>query len=81
VTAAVHCADTPTVTPGVGYLEALCEPHVETCPKGIKSFTTTGLEMEDGEKRDYDAISTWLAWLVARAHLRQSALLASMSHT
>jgi len=44
------------MTPGMGYLEALCEDNVTVSRKSIKSFTETGLEMEDGEKRDYDAI-------------------------
>jgi cation diffusion facilitator CzcD-associated flavoprotein CzcO len=45
------------LTPGIGYLEALCEDNVDVVTTGIKAFTPTGLEMEDGEKRDYDAIS------------------------
>jgi cation diffusion facilitator CzcD-associated flavoprotein CzcO len=45
------------LTPGIGYLEALVEDNVSVVRKTIKGFTETGLELEDGEKRDYDAIS------------------------
>lgn len=44
------------MTPGIGYLEALCADNVTVKRKDIKAFTETGLELEDGEKRDYDAI-------------------------
>jgi cation diffusion facilitator CzcD-associated flavoprotein CzcO len=44
------------LTPGIGYLEALVEDNVQVVTTPIKAFTETGLEMEDGEKRDYDAV-------------------------
>lgn len=44
------------MTPGIGYLEALCADNVTVKRQNIKAFTETGLEMEDGERRDYDAI-------------------------
>jgi hypothetical protein len=44
------------MTPGPGYLESLCAENVTVVRKSIKGFTAAGLEMEDGEKREYDAI-------------------------
>ncbi|TCD65588.1 hypothetical protein EIP91_002473 [Steccherinum ochraceum] len=44
------------LTPGPGYLEALCEDNVEFVPKGIKSLTEKGLVTEDGQTEDFDVI-------------------------
>ncbi|KAH8099899.1 hypothetical protein BXZ70DRAFT_1008869 [Cristinia sonorae] len=44
------------LTPGPGYLEALCEDNVEFVPQGVTSFTETGLVTEDGRAEDFDVI-------------------------
>lgn len=50
---APHCR---RLTPGPGYLEALTEDNVDLVKSKIKRFTATGIETEDGVKRDFDAI-------------------------
>lgn len=45
-----------SLTPGPGYLESLVEDNVEFVPSGIKRFTETGIEAEDGTHREYDTI-------------------------
>ncbi|KAN0074542.1 hypothetical protein V8E55_011591 [Tylopilus felleus] len=37
------------LTPGLGYLEALCEDNVDFVPKDIRHITPTGLETMDGQ--------------------------------
>ncbi|KZT22657.1 FAD/NAD(P)-binding domain-containing protein [Neolentinus lepideus HHB14362 ss-1] len=44
------------LTPGPGYLEALCEDNVAFETKQIKQVTPTGIEMEDGRHYDLDVI-------------------------
>lgn len=44
------------LTPGPGYLEALCEDNVNFVSEGIKTITATGIETVDGEHREYDTI-------------------------
>ncbi|KAF5392488.1 hypothetical protein D9757_002209 [Collybiopsis confluens] len=48
------------LTPGPGYLEALCEDNargtVEFVPENIKRVTATGIETTDGHHRDLDII-------------------------
>ncbi|KAJ7597765.1 FAD/NAD-binding domain-containing protein [Mycena floridula] len=44
------------LTPGPGYLEALCEDNVEFVPVPIKRVTKTGIETEDGKHTDLDII-------------------------
>ena len=48
-----HCR---RLTPGPGYLEALCADNVDFIQTPIKRFTTRGIETEDGEVREVDAI-------------------------
>lgn len=43
------------MTPGVGYLEALCENHVEPIFSDIERIDATGI-ISGGEHRDYDII-------------------------
>ncbi|KAF5345163.1 hypothetical protein D9758_009669 [Tetrapyrgos nigripes] len=42
------------LTPGPGYLEALCEDNVDFVPESIKRITPTGIETADGKHRDFD---------------------------
>lgn len=48
-----HCR---RLTPGPGYLEALCADNVNFIQTPIKQFTARGIETEDGEVRDVDAV-------------------------
>ncbi|KAJ3753930.1 FAD/NAD-binding domain-containing protein [Lentinula raphanica] len=44
------------LTPGPGYLEALCEDNVEFVPETIRRVTSTGIETADGRHREMDVI-------------------------
>ncbi|KAI0925458.1 hypothetical protein AcV7_005708 [Taiwanofungus camphoratus] len=44
------------LTPGPGYLEALCEDNVDFVPTGIKRITASGIETVDGKHTDLDII-------------------------
>lgn len=44
------------LTPGPGYLEALCEDHVDFIPAPIERITATGIQCKDGTSREYDTI-------------------------
>jgi len=44
------------LTPGPGYLEALCRENVEFVPKDIKRLTVNGIETVDGEHQELDVI-------------------------
>ncbi|KAF4604670.1 hypothetical protein EYR40_003448 [Pleurotus pulmonarius] len=44
------------LTPGVGYLEALCEDNVDFVPSLIKRVTADGIETVDGDHKDLDVI-------------------------
>ncbi|KAL1943924.1 hypothetical protein VTO73DRAFT_3742 [Trametes versicolor] len=44
------------ITPGPGYLEALCEDNVDFIPANIKRITDTGIETVDGKYQDLDVI-------------------------
>ena len=44
------------LTPGPGYLEALCADNVDFVQTPIKRFTARGIETEDGKVRDVDAV-------------------------
>ncbi|EIW55631.1 FAD/NAD-P-binding domain-containing protein [Trametes versicolor FP-101664 SS1] len=44
------------LTPGPGYLEALCEDNVDFVPTPIKRITEKGIETEDGKYQDLDVI-------------------------
>lgn len=44
------------ITPGVGYLEALCESNVEAITKDITNITETGIVAADGTERPVDTI-------------------------
>ncbi|KAJ3815647.1 hypothetical protein F5876DRAFT_85648 [Lentinula aff. lateritia] len=44
------------LTPGPGYLEALCEENVEFVPENIRQITPTGIETVDDRHRDLDVI-------------------------
>ncbi|KAI0688653.1 FAD/NAD-binding domain-containing protein [Cytidiella melzeri] len=44
------------LTPGPGYLEALCEDNVEFVPAHIKRVTPTGIETADGKHQDLDVL-------------------------
>lgn len=44
------------LTPGPGYLEALCEDHVDFIPTAIERITATGIQCKDGTCREYDTI-------------------------
>ncbi|TBU26572.1 FAD/NAD(P)-binding domain-containing protein [Dichomitus squalens] len=44
------------LTPGPGYLEALCEDNVEFNSTPIKRFTETGIETIDGKHEDFDVV-------------------------
>ncbi|THG96305.1 hypothetical protein EW026_g5500 [Hermanssonia centrifuga] len=44
------------LTPGPGYLEALCEDNVDFIPTNIKRVTETGIETVDGKHQDLDVI-------------------------
>ncbi|KAJ3998171.1 hypothetical protein F5050DRAFT_1567772, partial [Lentinula boryana] len=44
------------LTPGPGYLEALCEDNVDFVPENIKRVTPTGIETVDGKHREMDVI-------------------------
>ncbi|KAI0737191.1 FAD/NAD-P-binding domain-containing protein [Daedaleopsis nitida] len=44
------------LTPGPGYLEALCEDNVDFVSTPIKRFTKTGIELEDGTHHDLDVV-------------------------
>ncbi|OCH86448.1 FAD/NAD-binding domain-containing protein [Obba rivulosa] len=44
------------ITPGPGYLEALCEDHVDFVPTHIKQVTQTGIETVDGKHEEFDII-------------------------
>ncbi|KAL1943925.1 hypothetical protein VTO73DRAFT_3743 [Trametes versicolor] len=44
------------VTPGPGYLEALCEDNTDFVPTDIKRITKTGIETVDGKYQDLDVI-------------------------
>ncbi len=48
-----HCR---RLTPGPGYLEALCADNVDFIQTPIKHFTARGIETEDGKVRDVDAV-------------------------
>ncbi|KAI0666937.1 hypothetical protein C8Q78DRAFT_982944 [Trametes maxima] len=44
------------LTPGPGYLEALCEDNVDFVSSPIECITAHGIETEDGERQDLDVI-------------------------
>lgn len=44
------------LTPGPGYLEALCEENVDFVQEPIKRFTPNGIETVDGKVREVEAI-------------------------
>lgn len=44
------------ITPGPGYLEAICEPNVDFISNGIKQVHVDGIETVDGKVRKVDAI-------------------------
>lgn len=44
------------LTPGPGYLEALCEDHVDFIPAPIERITATGIQCTDGTSREYNTI-------------------------
>ncbi|KAH9888569.1 FAD/NAD-P-binding domain-containing protein [Cubamyces lactineus] len=44
------------LTPGPGYLEALCEDNVEFVSSPIKRITESGIETADGEHRELDVL-------------------------
>jgi len=44
------------LTPGPGYLEALCEDNVEFVSDTIKRVTKSGIETADGKHREFDII-------------------------
>lgn len=44
------------ITPGVGYLEALCMKNVEAITQEIDSVTETGVIAADGKERAVDTI-------------------------
>ncbi|KAF4573472.1 hypothetical protein EYR36_007987 [Pleurotus pulmonarius] len=44
------------LTPGVGYLEALCEDNVDFVPSLIKRVTADGIETVDGDHKALDVI-------------------------
>ncbi|KAI0372040.1 FAD/NAD-P-binding domain-containing protein [Pilatotrama ljubarskyi] len=44
------------LTPGPGYLEALCEDNVDFVPTPIKRVTERGIETEDGKFQELDVI-------------------------
>ncbi|TBU38967.1 FAD/NAD(P)-binding domain-containing protein [Dichomitus squalens] len=44
------------LTPGPGYLEALCSDHVDFVSSPIKRFTETGIGTEDGKHKDLDLV-------------------------
>jgi cation diffusion facilitator CzcD-associated flavoprotein CzcO len=44
------------LTPGAGYLEALCEDNVDFIHSPIKRITPTGIETEDGDVKELDVI-------------------------
>ncbi|KAI0644817.1 FAD/NAD-P-binding domain-containing protein [Trametes meyenii] len=44
------------LTPGPGYLEALCEDNVEFISEPIKRVTATGVETADGQHQDLDVL-------------------------
>ncbi|KAJ6609350.1 hypothetical protein B0H10DRAFT_1813845 [Mycena sp. CBHHK59/15] len=44
------------LTPGPGYLEALCQDNVDFNPTEIKRVTSTGIETVDGKHEDLDII-------------------------
>lgn len=46
------------LTPGPGYLEAICEDNVEFIPTAIKEVHADGIETADGKFRKVDAIIT-----------------------
>jgi len=44
------------LTPGVGYLEALCEDHVNVVTSGIRYIDKTGIATADGKHHEVDII-------------------------
>ncbi|TFK42010.1 FAD/NAD-P-binding domain-containing protein [Crucibulum laeve] len=44
------------LTPGPGYLEALCEDNVDFIPTPIKKVTSDGIETSDGKSQQLDVI-------------------------
>lgn len=44
------------LTPAPGYLEAMRDPKVEVVTEGIKRFTRKGIELENGEVLNVDAV-------------------------
>jgi len=44
------------LTPGPGYLDALCADNVDFVPTHIRKVTPTGIETEDGKHQDLDII-------------------------
>ncbi|EMD35981.1 hypothetical protein CERSUDRAFT_96205 [Gelatoporia subvermispora B] len=44
------------LTPGPGYLEALCKDHVDFVTSHIKRITPTGIETADGKHTEFDII-------------------------
>ncbi|KAL8283247.1 hypothetical protein RQP46_006025 [Phenoliferia psychrophenolica] len=44
------------LTPGIGYLEALCDDKVECIMEGIESIDATGITSVSGVHRDYDVV-------------------------
>ncbi|EJD00095.1 FAD/NAD-binding domain-containing protein [Fomitiporia mediterranea MF3/22] len=44
------------LTPGPGYLEALCEDNVDFVPTHIKRITETGIELVDGSHHNLDVL-------------------------
>ncbi|CAK7225964.1 hypothetical protein SBRCBS47491_006066 [Sporothrix bragantina] len=46
------------ITPGPGYLEAICAPNVEFISQPIETITETGLRTTDGKLREIDVLIT-----------------------
>ncbi|KAF9004447.1 FAD/NAD(P)-binding domain-containing protein [Hymenopellis radicata] len=44
------------LTPGPGYLEALCEDNVDFVPTGIERVTPTGIQTTDGKLHELDVL-------------------------
>lgn len=55
------------MTPGIGYLEALCEDNVEVITTGITRVTPTGIQTADGVHHDIDMLICATGFRVAEA--------------
>lgn len=44
------------MTPGIGYLEALCEDNVNPIFEDIASIDESGITTADGDRKEYDVI-------------------------